>query len=89
MLRKLLPFLPLMLPFVVYAFWVILARFFKIKSNWNNAPWFFLILSALVLAILTMISLSAFDGASIDSKYISPHIEGGKVVPGKFRSTKP
>ena len=88
MLRKLLPFLPFMLPFIIYAVWVIIAPRLNINSSWSNAPWFFLLIFSILFFILTMIYLSFFDGSDIGLNYISPYFEDGKVIPGKFVEPK-
>lgn len=88
MLRKLLPFLPFMLPFIIYAVWVIIAPRLNINSSWSNAPWFFLFIISILFFILTMISLSFIDGSDIGLNYVSPFFENGKIVPGTFVEPK-
>ncbi len=78
--------LPLLTPLVVYAVW----SHFDAKRKgtkmpgWEEGHWFW---AAILGAALTAASLVWFGGGHNDGKgtYVEPHVEDGKVVPGKFK----
>ena len=82
MLRQiLLHALPLLLPFIVYIGYVVLARRAPKGKVWADAPWFWLAVAGLVLVIASFIALALFPGNE-PGAYVPPQVEDGVVVPG-------
>lgn len=86
MLRKLLlQLLLLALPFITYFAYVKLSRRVgQGQGPWHGAPWFWLIVSGLVLSIIGALALITLGGAEPGAKYVPPDWKGGKVIPGHF-----
>jgi phosphoglycerol transferase MdoB-like AlkP superfamily enzyme len=72
-----------LIPFVVYAFFLIATRSgLLLQSSWPLRVITRLAIGALLLVIVSFILLAHFSGAPPDSTYIPAHIENGKFVPG-------
>jgi hypothetical protein len=72
-----------LLPFFVFAIVLILnkRKVFE-RQNWKGPmPW--LIVAGLTLSILSIIVSNALTERSTKG-YIPPHLENGKLVPGRF-----
>lgn len=76
----------LALPFAAYAAWLWFARRDPLAgSSWQDAPFVWLIAVALVMMILALVLLTDLTGEPADGgSYIAPHVEDGRIVPGRF-----
>ena len=73
-------------PFAIYAAFLLATRQGLLDlSSWSPRVLVWLTGSALVLMIGSFLVLSQFSGESAGSKYVPPHMEDGKLVPGQFR----
>jgi hypothetical protein len=57
----------------------------KPQPEWERGNLFWLILSGCVLAIIGLVIVGSTGNKPPDTDYVPPHIEGGKVVPGRTR----
>jgi hypothetical protein len=84
MLRVLLQYLvPLLLPFAVYAVYVVLTE--RRQPDWlglDGRHWLLLGGAGLMLVAISMVTWSLRSGAPSSEKYIPPHLEDGRIVPG-------
>ncbi len=91
MLRKfLLHAIPFVLPFALYALWVVLSRRRAVPGEakaplWQDAPWIWLIGAGLALVVVSFVSLALFTGHEPGGTYVPPRYEGGKVLPAEIR----
>ncbi len=86
-IQQLLLFL---LPLVLYAIYVAAMRQRArvtggIKPDWEDGPWFWLVVAGVGLSIGAFVVLGVVSGASTKSDYIPPRIIDGKVVPGQTK----
>jgi len=73
-----------LLPFAVFAVWIALGRKNPFRRDaWQDAPTFWLIVIALVMAIVGLLGLAQFGGSET-GVYVPPRYENGTVVPGHF-----
>lgn len=81
--------LPLTTPAVLYFLWLWWRRRHQgpeAETNGNqNVPWVVLIGTGLSLLVATLLALTIGSGGDLDSKYVPPSFEGGKIKPGEFR----
>jgi hypothetical protein len=84
MLRVLLQYLlPLLLPFLVYAAYVALAR--GRLPDWlglDERQWLFLGGTGMLLMVISLVTWSLLTGSPPEETYIPPHFEDGRIVPG-------
>ena len=80
----LMTLLPLLLPAALYFAWRVVYGNDRLPAWAQNVPWISLAIIGLVLAALTLGTWRLLDGAPPGSKYISPHYENGRFVPGHF-----
>ena len=78
--------LPLLLPSIVYFSYVALAR--QDPRSAQAVPWFWLLVSGLVLALTAFVLLSVFEGAAPGSVYHPPRAVDGRIEPGYFGPEK-
>jgi len=75
--------LPLLAPTLIYIY-------FKTRSGATaldaarNAPWVWLAGGGAVLAAALLTILALTSGAPSDAEYVPPHMENGRVVPGRL-----
>jgi hypothetical protein len=83
MLRILLEVLvPFVAPFLVFFVWRLLVT--RERAFLERTPWYILTLAGFVLAAASVVSLAFLTGSPPDEVYLPPHMEDGKVVPGRF-----
>ena len=84
MLRHLFPFL---LPFAVYAAWVLLTRRTAAAGGswWQATPVAWLSLAGLVLIVMSFVALALFTGHEPGGTYVPPRYIGGEIVPAETR----
>lgn len=80
---------PLLLPVVTFAVWVLLShrrpgQDRSIAERLRNGPWLWLIFASVTLLFAAMAYSALTGGAPAGAKYSPPHLENGKVVPGTF-----
>ena len=79
-----------LLPSVAYFAYVYLRRSDHVikpgehAQIWDDAPVIWLMLAGAVLTLAVTLTFATFDGGTPDQKYIPPHMENGKLVPGRF-----
>ena len=86
MIAKLLKYaIPLLLPFVLYYLWMFIERRRKAAGGWEarDTPWLWLAMTGLVLLIVSLLATGLLVGEEPGGTYVPPHVEGGKVVPGR------
>ncbi len=84
MLRKLLFHLvPFLLPFVLYAGWVALAR--RKAAAWPRAHVAWLAIAGLTLVILSFVAVALLTGSEVGRTYVPPRLEEGQIVPAETR----
>ena len=86
-IQQLLLFL---LPLILYAIYVAAMRqrarmIGAAKPNWEDGPWFRLVVAGIVLSIGAFVFLGISGGAPTTSDYIPPRIIDGKIVPGQIK----
>ncbi len=86
MLHKFLyHFIPFLLPFIAYGIYVFVTRRARAKTAmFDEAPWYWLFSAGLALTAVSLVAVWAFTGSPAGGKYVAPHTENGKMVPGKF-----
>lgn len=57
----------------------------RVQPEWEHGNWFWLILSGCVLAIIGLVVVGTTGDSAPDTDYVPPHIENGKVVPGRTK----
>jgi hypothetical protein len=85
--------LPLVLPVLAYLAWHrFQSRRLEAGSRTepippvSDAPWLALAAVGVGLALIVAVALAFIDGnAPPGSQYVPPHLENGKVVPGRLR----
>lgn len=87
MIRKLLTVvLPILLPFLVYAGYLYLARRRAMAGRgppgWSDAPWSWLFLSAAVLLAAALLVLRFTTDMDPGAEYVPPRLIDGEIVPG-------
>ncbi|NEW86704.1 MULTISPECIES: DUF6111 family protein [Rhodopseudomonas] len=72
-----------LIPFVLYAVFLIATRSAMLqRSSWPLRVVGWLVASALVLVILSLLLLVHYSGAPPGSTYVPAHLENGRLVPG-------
>jgi hypothetical protein len=75
--------LPLLLPFLIYAAYVALAR--GHMPRWlelGEREWAMLGGTGLALLMISLVTWSLLSGSPPEEAYIPPHLEHGRIVPG-------
>lgn len=87
MLRRLIPILPFLLPFIAFGIYVLVARWAQLKHGptWDRAPWVWLTIIGLGLVIVTLVALALVGDGNIGGTYIPDRFEDGRIVPGEIR----
>jgi hypothetical protein len=76
--------LPFLLPFLIYAAYVALAK--HRMPTWldlDEKTWLILGGTGLALAIISLVTWSLLSGSPPDQVYVPPHLEDGRIVPGR------
>jgi len=86
-IQQLLLFL---LPLILYAIYVAAMRQRAQvtggkKPDWEDGPWFWLVIAGVALSIGAFVVFGFVGGASTKSEYIPPRIIDGKVLPGQTK----
>jgi hypothetical protein len=87
MLKRLIPFLPFLLPFIAFGIYVLVARWRDAqgKPSWEEAPWAWLAIVGLAFVIVTLVGLALIGDGNIAGTYIPDRFEDGRIVPGEIR----
>ncbi len=84
---------PLIAPFVLYFFWVVMTNGKKAdradKRRLADGPWFRLAFAGLALTILVLMGIAYFGGDEPGGQYQAPRLEGGRIVPGYVKRPAP
>ena len=76
--------LPLLLPFLIYAAYVAVAK--GRTPRWldlDEKEWLMLGGSGLVLLTISLVTWSLLSGSPPEETYVPPHLEDGRIVPGR------
>ena len=74
-----------LLPFALYALWLAARRRASPLAAMREAgPLAGLAIAGLVLVILSLIGLAAFDGGAAGGVYVPDRFENGRLVPGRI-----
>lgn len=77
--------LPLLLPFLAYAVFVLVTRRAQARGGvWTEAPWYWLVSSGLAMVIAGFFAVALLGGAPPGSTYVPATYEDGKIKPGRF-----
>jgi hypothetical protein len=83
MLRILLEIVvPFLAPFFAYFLWRFLTG--PGRGILDRCPWYALTVAGLLLVAASLASLALLPGESPDTTYVPPHMEDGRLVPGRF-----
>lgn len=82
----LLRFWPVLLPFLVYIFWMMRVRRHARKAgeavpDFREGPWFWAVVATLLVALLLFLILGLSHSAN-QGEYTPPHMENGHIIPG-------
>ncbi len=87
---------PLIAPFVLYFFWVVLSNRKKAadkagadKRRLADWPWLRLAFGGLALAVLVLMGIAYFGGNAPGGQYQAPRLEDGRIVPGYVKRPGP
>ena len=75
--------LPFLAPFLVFGAYRLLVT--RGRDLLDRMPWFVLIVTGLVLACASLVSLAFFGGSPPGGTYVPPRVEGGQVLPGEVK----
>lgn len=94
MIRKIITIvLPLLLPALIYFFWVWMARRHAKKhgteapgpENFRDAPWIWLGIGGVSLLVVTLLAMPLFLGEpSEPGRYVAPQYKDGKIIPHRY-----
>jgi hypothetical protein len=85
MLRELLTLVvPLLLPTVLYLVWLRAVRWSQEgeATSWNALPWVWLAATGAALTALVLFIVTVHFGTTTPGRYVAPHLDNGRVVPG-------
>jgi drug/metabolite transporter superfamily protein YnfA len=86
MMRFVLYLLFFLAPFALYGLYLLIVKRLREEyPGWEEAPWSWLIIAGLSLAIIGFLLTSQLTGEAPGGTYIPPHEVGGKIVPGEVR----
>jgi len=77
MLRLLKEIWPAALPLLFYAGWMLHTR-----KRWVEGPWFWAVMASIAIAVTCLLLLGASE-EGIKGVYVPPHMENGRLVPGR------
>lgn len=86
MILKVLKYaIPLLLPFVLYFVWAFLERRRAAAGGRQakDAPWVWLTMAGLALLVVSLFATGLLSGSEPGGVYVPPHVEDGRVVPGR------
>ena len=73
-------------PFAAYALFLVATRNGVLTASaWNSRALGILTAIGLLLLIGSFIFLAEYSGQPARSKYVPPHMENGKLIPGQFK----
>ena len=76
--------LPFLLPFLIYAAYVALAKHrTPVWLDLDEKTWLMLGGTGLVLATISLVTWTLLSGSPPDEIYVPPHLEDGRIVPGR------
>jgi hypothetical protein len=76
---------PLLLPAVVYLLWL---RFAVAGGDGREKPWLWLVAAGVALAAIVVGALTLSREVT-DGVYVPPHMEDGRLVPGRISPAGP
>ncbi len=87
--------LPLVLPAAIYFAWILVAQQ-RARARgdesaapmFGDAPWTMLAAAGVTLVAMTLGAMVLFSGDDVEMRYVPPHVEDGRVVPGHTEPRK-
>jgi hypothetical protein len=79
-MQRVLPFIPLLLPFLAYGVYVFVGRRKENGPSWQDAPWVLLSIVGLALFIVSLVVTVFFEGSEPGTAFEPARIEGGRIV---------
>ena len=76
---------PLIIPLLIFILWFVIEK--KIKKNnpdLKEAPYFLMVLSAVLTFFFAIIGFRIISQENINTIYVPPSYEDGNVIPGRF-----
>ena len=73
-----------LLPFALYGLYWRIAGREKEDAHLKSHPWTLLFISGLLLVAASLIIWGLTEGEPADGVYVPPHLENGRVVPGRI-----
>jgi hypothetical protein len=86
---------PIVLPSLLYLAWLAyenkrVARGGEgVLRRWQEGPWAWLFAAGVVIAVAGTLMLSLLQGFGTEGRYIPPHVENGRIVPGHVVPAEP
>ena len=82
--------LPLLLPTAIFVLWLWFTTGREDKreefvARLQAGPWFWLVVSGIVLVAAVMIWAGLSQGSDPGKVYVPPRFEGGRILPGETR----
>ena len=75
--------LPFLLPFAAYFGFAYFANRAAAQGiRWQDAPWLWLAIAGVGFVIVFFIVTGLITGSDPAGKYVPPHMEDGRIVPG-------
>jgi len=83
-----LRFWPVLIPLLVYVIWMISVRNRAKKigatlPRFRDGPWFWAVVASLLVAVVMFLWIG-LNHPENRGDYVPPHMENGKLVPGKI-----
>ncbi|HZT52255.1 MAG TPA: DUF6111 family protein [Stellaceae bacterium] len=72
--------LPLLAPTAIYFLWLHTVG----RADERGTPWTWLIVGGLAAAALALVIIGVGTGGPRPGRYVPPHLEGGRLVPGQI-----
>lgn len=93
MVRFIIEFWPVLIPLAVYGIWFFFFRK-KGESAEKLSPkeaklWILTLVASLIIAVICVVVLAVSTKSNKEGEYIPPHMENGKIVPGKVNPNEP
>lgn len=82
----LLRFWPVLLPLLVYLWWLQVVRRKAIKAGlpplaFRDGPWFWVVVASLVVGV-TLLMVMGLSNKRLTGNYIPPYVNNGKIIEG-------
>ena len=83
--KLLIHLLPFLLPFAVFAIYVLIARSSQHRGEaFREGPWYWLTALGMVLSIASLLTIGLLEPASTEGSYVPARIVDGEVVAPRY-----